>query len=176
MRGSPRQRSCSASRSGSDHGYKYQVENKVKTQVENKVKNRALRDHDHGRHRANPVHNAGVAVGGPVEVLTDEESRWQMDVNFFSLVTLTREAMPLVDKADGRFVHIGSVAGRVGMAGRTPRASMRSQRSSVIEPGEIKTAIWDKANDTLATSEAQLIGPLRDRYGFMLEKKGRKLR
>ncbi|MFV2039349.1 MAG: SDR family NAD(P)-dependent oxidoreductase, partial [Acidimicrobiales bacterium] len=49
------------------------------------------------------VNNAGIAVGGPVELLTDEEWRRQFDVNFFSLVTLTREAMPLVDKANGRF-------------------------------------------------------------------------
>ena len=133
------------------------------------------------------VNNAGIAVGGPVVVLTDEEWRWQMDVNFFSLVTLTREAMPLVDKADGRFVHIGSIAGRAAVAGLGPYAASKhavsafnwalrgelarntKMRSSVIEPGEIKTAIWDKANDTLATSEAQLNGPLRDRYGFLLD-------
>ena len=133
------------------------------------------------------VNNAGIAVGGPVEVLTDEEWRWQMDVNFFSLVTLTREAMQLVDKADGRFVHVGSVAGRVGIAGLGPYAASKhavsafnwalrgelarntKMRSSVVEPGEIKTAIWDKANDTLASSEAQLTGRLRDRYGFILD-------
>ena len=133
------------------------------------------------------MNNAGIAVGGPVEVLTDEEWRWQMDVNFFSLVTLTREAMQLVDKADGRFVHVGSVAGRVGIAGLGPYAASKhavsafnwalrgelarntKMRSSVVEPGEIKTAIWDKANDTLASSEAQLTGRLRDRYGFILD-------
>ena len=133
------------------------------------------------------VNNAGIAVVGPVEVLTDEEWRWQMDVNFFSLVTLTREAMPLVDKADGRFVHIGSISGRVAGAGLGPYAASKhavsafnwalreelsrntKMRSSVVEPGEIKTAIWDKAEDTLASSAASLTGPQRDRYGFMLD-------
>lgn len=133
------------------------------------------------------VNNAGIAVGGPTEVLTDEEWRWQMDVNFFSLVTLTREAMSLVDKADGRFVHIGSIAGRVAAAGLGPYAASKhavsafnwalreelarntKMRSSVVEPGEIKTAIWEKAQDTYASNEARLAGPLRERYGFMLD-------
>ena len=133
------------------------------------------------------VNNAGIAVAGPVEVLTDEEWRWQMEVNFFSLVTLTREAMPLVDKADGRFVHIGSIAGRIAAAGLGPYAASKhavsafnwalrgelsrntKMRSSVVEPGEIKTAIWEKAEDTFARSEAQLTGPLRNRYDFILD-------
>ncbi len=110
-----------------------------------------------------------------------------MDVNFFSLVPLTREAMPLVDKAGGRFVHIGSIAGRVALAGLGPYAASKhavtafnwalrgelsrntKMRSSVVEPGEIKTAIWEKGEDTLASSEARLIGPLHERYGFMLD-------
>ncbi len=133
------------------------------------------------------VNNAGIAVGGPTEVLTDEEWRWQMDVNFFSLVTLTREAMPLVDKADGRFVHIGSIAGRVAAAGLGPYAASKhavsafnwalrgelsrntKMRSSVVEPGEIQTAIWEKGNDSIAASEARLTGPLSDRYGFIMD-------
>ncbi len=133
------------------------------------------------------VNNAGIGVGGPIEMLTDEEWRWQMDVNFFSLVTLTREAMPLVDKADGRFVHVGSIAGRVAGAGLGPYAASKhavsafnwalreelsrntKMRSSVVEPGEIKTAIWEKAQDTYASNEARLTGPLRERYGFMLD-------
>lgn len=132
------------------------------------------------------VNNAGLGVGGPIEMLTDEEWRWQMDVNFFSLVTLTREAMPLVDKADGRFVHIGSVAGRVAAPGLGPYAaskhavsafnwSLRGEllatkmRSSVIEPGEIKTAIWGKADDSLREMDARLIGPMRERYASMLD-------
>jgi NAD(P)-dependent dehydrogenase (short-subunit alcohol dehydrogenase family) len=132
------------------------------------------------------VNNAGIGVGGPIEILTDEEWRLQMDVNFFSLVTITREVMPLVDKADGRFVHIGSVAGRVVAPGLGPYSASKhavsafnwalraelagtKMRSSVVEPGEIKTAIWEKGEDILASGEARLTGSLGDRYGFILD-------
>lgn len=134
------------------------------------------------------VNNAGVAVGGPVELLTDEEWRWQFDVNFFSLVTLSREALPLVSKANGRFVHIGSLAGRISSAGLGPYAatkhavsafnwSLRAElarntkmTSSVIEPGEIKTRFWEKAAEAIDEFDARLEGTgLRDRYGFLLD-------
>jgi NAD(P)-dependent dehydrogenase (short-subunit alcohol dehydrogenase family) len=133
------------------------------------------------------VNNAGIGVGGPIELLSDESWRWQMDVNFFSVVTLTREAMPLVDRANGRFVHIGSVSGRLAAAGLGPYSvskhavsafnwALRAElarntkmRSSVIEPGEIKTAIWDKADNTIGELDAQLTGKLRERYGFLID-------
>jgi NAD(P)-dependent dehydrogenase (short-subunit alcohol dehydrogenase family) len=134
------------------------------------------------------VNNAGVAAGGAIELITGEEWRRHFDVNFFSLVTLTREAMPLVDAADGRFVHIGSIAGRISNAGLAPycaskhavgafsqalRGELRrntKMNSSVIEPGEIKTAIWDKAEALIADVDAQLREADRlARYQFLLD-------
>ena len=134
------------------------------------------------------VNNAGIAVGGPVEVLSEEQWRWQMEVNFFGLVNMTREAMPLVDRADGRFVHIGSIAGRIGGGGMAPYVSSKhavegfnwsfrselmrgtKMNSSVIEPGEIKTAIWDKAEDTVRETEDALDATgTRERYQFLVD-------
>ena len=134
------------------------------------------------------VNNAGVAAGGAVELLTDEEWRTAFDVNFFSLVTLTREAMPLVEAANGRFVHIGSIAGRVAASGIGPYNATKhavealnwtlrrelgrntKMSSSVIEPGEIKTAIWGKAEELLLDQEARLREAGRlDRYQFLID-------
>lgn len=134
------------------------------------------------------VNNAGIGVGGPVELLSDDDWRWQFDVNFFSLVTLTRQAMPLVDKADGRFVHIGSIAGRIAGSGLGPYCaskhaveafnwSLRAElapntnmTSSVVEPGEIKTAIWAKAEQLTADVSAQIEAAGRtERYGFLID-------
>ncbi len=134
------------------------------------------------------VNNAGIAVGGPVEVLKEEDWRWQFDVNFFSLVSLTREAMPLMDKGDGHFVHIGSIAGRLGSAGLGPYSASKhamegfnwalrgelsrntTMHSSLIEPGEIKTAIWDKAIDALKSMEKRMDeAGKRERYQFILD-------
>ncbi|MEZ5246282.1 MAG: SDR family NAD(P)-dependent oxidoreductase [Acidimicrobiales bacterium] len=134
------------------------------------------------------VNNAGIGVGGPIELLTDEEWRRQFDVNFFSLVSLTREAMPLMEDVGGRFVHIGSIAGRVSQPALGPYAASKhaveafnwslrgelartSMNSSVVEPGEIKTAIWDKADDTIAGSEARIdAAGRRARYGFLIQR------
>lgn len=75
------------------------------------------------------VNNAGINVGGPFELLDESEWRDQFDVNFFGLIAVTKAVFPLVDRAGGRFVHIGSIAGRVGTPGiaRTARASTRSR-------------------------------------------------
>ena len=134
------------------------------------------------------VNNAGIAVGGPIEVLGVDEWRRQFEVNVFGLVALTHAAFPLVDAADGRFVHIGSIGGRVAAPGIAPyngtkftveaynwalRAELRHlgrMQSSVVEPGEIKTAIWDKGEQQMAEIQARLAAQgLTERYQWLLD-------
>ena len=134
------------------------------------------------------VNNAGIGVGGPVELLNEEEWRHQFDVNFFGLVNLTKAAFPLVSNAEGRFVHIGSIAGRIAGGGLGPYAASKhaveafnwalrgelarntKMSSSVIEPGEIKTAIWDKVSQEVDDLEGRMVdGGMKARYGFLLD-------
>jgi NAD(P)-dependent dehydrogenase (short-subunit alcohol dehydrogenase family) len=122
------------------------------------------------------VNNAGVGVGGPVEYVTEEDWRWVFDVNLFGVVALTKAAMPLLRAGNGRIVHVGSVGGRIASAGLAPYSASKhaiealaeSQRHelgrlnppirvSLIEPGEVKTAIWDKG-DTSADEIERTIG------------------
>ncbi len=132
------------------------------------------------------VNNAGIGVGGPVEMLSDADWRWQMEVNFFGLVNLTRAAFPLVDKANGRFVHVGSIAGRItspslgaysaskhavsafNWALRAELGRTTGMRSSVVEPGEIRTDIWDKAEEAVESFAQALTPRDRARYGHLL--------
>jgi len=120
------------------------------------------------------VNNAGIGGGGPFEVLEVEDWRSVLETNFFGLIALTKAAFPLIDAADGRFVHIGSIAGRVASPGLGPYAaskhavsalnwSLRGEfagigrmTSSVVEPGEIRTAIWGKAEEIVADRSARL--------------------
>jgi NAD(P)-dependent dehydrogenase (short-subunit alcohol dehydrogenase family) len=121
------------------------------------------------------VNNAGVGVGGPVEYVTEEDWRWVFDVNLFGVVALTKAAMPLLRAGTGRIVHVGSIGGRISSAGLGPYSASKhaiealaeSQRHelgrldppirvSLIEPGEVKTAIWDKA-DTSANDNDRLL-------------------
>lgn len=134
------------------------------------------------------VNNAGISAGGPLEVLDVDDWRGVFETNFFGLVALTKAAFPLIDAADGRFVHIGSIAGRVAPPGMGPYAaskhavaalnwSMRGEfagigrmKSSVVEPGEIKTAIWAKAEAQLddATNRLERDG-LTERYRWLMD-------
>ena len=134
------------------------------------------------------VNNAGVGVGGPVEYVTEADWRWVFDVNFFGVIGLTRTAIPLLRSGHGRIVHIGSVGGRLSSPGLAPYSASKhaiealaeAQRHefarsgtpikvALIEPGEVKTAIWDKAAATADEIERSLDDIGRKRYQWLLD-------
>jgi len=134
------------------------------------------------------VNNAGIPVASPVELTTDEAWRWPFEVNFFGAVNLTREVMPLVDRVDGRFVHVGSIACRVSGVAQSPYSatkhalvafnwSLRAElqrntgmNSSLIEPGGTKTAIVDKANGLIDDLNRMIdSADRRGRYQFVVD-------
>jgi NAD(P)-dependent dehydrogenase (short-subunit alcohol dehydrogenase family) len=132
------------------------------------------------------VNNAGVAEGGPIETLTAEAWRWHFDVNLFGVVDLTRACFPLLREARGRVVNVGSVAGRAAAPMLAPYAagkhaveafseSLRFEvehlgmRVSCVEPGEIRTAIWDKADEQLARVVATMDEEVQRRYEGQLD-------
>ncbi|MEL7158036.1 MAG: SDR family NAD(P)-dependent oxidoreductase [Actinomycetota bacterium] len=134
------------------------------------------------------VNNAGIAVAGPVELVTDEEWRHQFEVNLFGVVRLTRSALPLVERAGGRFVHIGSINGRIAVPGLAPYAASKhaldafnwalraevsprtGMTSSLIEPGRVDTPIWAKARRTADDIERRLASSgTTERYRSLLD-------
>lgn len=134
------------------------------------------------------VNNAGVGVGGPVEYVKEADWRWVFDVNFFAVVALTQAAIPMLRTGHGRVVHIGSVGGRLSSPGLAPYSASKhaiealaeAQRHefarsgtpikvALIEPGEVKTAIWDKAATTADEMERSLDDVGRKRYKWLLD-------
>lgn len=134
------------------------------------------------------VNNAGIVIGGPIEIVTEDEWRRQFEVNFFGLVRITRAAIPLMSESGGRFVHVGSISGRISGPGLAPYAASKhaleafnwalrgelaphtSMTSSLIEPGRVDTPIWTKAWDTLDAIEERLATTATaPRYGFLVE-------
>lgn len=108
------------------------------------------------------VNNAGMGVGGPLEVLSDEEWRRQFDVNFFGQIAVTRALLPALRRARGRIVFISSIGGRVAMGFNGPYAASKHAIEAVgdalrvelhssgiqvalVEPGSVATPIWDKS-------------------------------
>lgn len=60
------------------------------------------------------INNAGYGSLGPIENVTDEEARRQMDVNVFGLMALTRKILPQMRQRHyGRIINVSSIAGRV---------------------------------------------------------------
>ena len=57
------------------------------------------------------VNNAGIVVSGPLEVVPLDALRRQLEVNVVGQVAVTQAMLPLLRKASGRVVHIGSVNG-----------------------------------------------------------------
>ena len=107
------------------------------------------------------VNNAGIAVGGPLEYLPVERLRTQLEVNVIGLHAVTQAFLPLIRKGRGRIVHIGSIAGRLASPFTGAYAASKHAvealtdalrlelgpegiQVAVIEPGQIRTPIWDK--------------------------------
>jgi NAD(P)-dependent dehydrogenase (short-subunit alcohol dehydrogenase family) len=110
------------------------------------------------------VNNAGIAVSGPLEFLPVEEVRRQLEVNVVGQVAVTQALLPLLRRGRGRIVNISSIGGRVALPLMSPynaskfaleaiSDSLRRELRRfgvevvVVEPGGVKTPIWDKGNE-----------------------------
>jgi NAD(P)-dependent dehydrogenase (short-subunit alcohol dehydrogenase family) len=109
------------------------------------------------------VNNAGIAVSGPVEYLPIAEVRKQLEVNFIGQVAVTQAFLPLLRRARGRVVNIGSVGGEVALPFLSPYAASKhamegfsdslrreveplGMKVAVVRPGAIKSSIWERGN------------------------------
>ena len=134
-----------------------------------------------GGELAGIVNNAGVAMGGPLEYLPLSAWREQFDVNVLGQVAVTKAMLPLIRPARGRIVFMGSIGGRMATMllgpycaskfaieaiGETLRQELHPWgiSVSVIEPGAIKTPIWDKGRRDADDLEQELPAEARTQY------------
>ena len=62
------------------------------------------------------VNNAGMGIGGPLELATEEEIRLQMDTNFMGLVHCVDAVLPYMRKqGSGRIIALSSIGGLMGL-------------------------------------------------------------
>ena len=126
------------------------------------------------------VNNAGIGIGGPLELISAKSLHKQFDVNVFAQVAVTQAMLPALRRAGGRIVFVSSIGGRVAMAFTAPyaaskhaieafgdalRVELRSSgvQVALVEPGSVATPIWDKSR---AEAERVVIPPeLQDVYG-----------
>jgi NAD(P)-dependent dehydrogenase (short-subunit alcohol dehydrogenase family) len=61
------------------------------------------------------VNNAGIAIAGFFEDLTDAEIRLQFETNFFGALEVTRQVLPLMRRQGrGRIINVSSISGLLG--------------------------------------------------------------
>ncbi len=68
------------------------------------------------------VANAGIGVNGPVEKLSIDDFRRQMETNFFGVVRTAKAAIAPLRESKGRLALIGSVNGYLSLPGIAPYA------------------------------------------------------
>ena len=133
------------------------------------------------------VNNAGITVQGPLEYLPADELRRQFEVNLVGQLTCTQTFLPLLRRATGRIVFIGSIAGRTASLpllgpycaskwalealADTFRIELRQSgiKVALVEPGTIKTPIWDKAEGAFDAIREQLPPEGLERYDLMMK-------
>jgi len=113
------------------------------------------------------VNNAGVPLGGPIEFLDLDAVRAQFEVNVFGVLAVTQALLPLLRLQRGRIVNISSISGLVAAPFVGPYSASKFALEafsdslrlevrrwgifvSLVEPGAIATAIWDKAGMVIA--------------------------
>jgi NAD(P)-dependent dehydrogenase (short-subunit alcohol dehydrogenase family) len=130
------------------------------------------------------VNNAGIAVSGPVEHVPVADFREQLEVNVLGQVAVTQRLLPLLRAGGGRIVNISSIGGRIALPLAGPyaaskfaleaisdslRRELRGQGVEVVvvEPGGIKTPIWEKGTETANRIEDAMPPGGEQRYGAL---------
>lgn len=127
------------------------------------------------------VNNAGLAVAGPVEGVPPEDWRRQFEVNVTGVVAVTQAMLPALRRAAGRIVMMSSVSGLISYPLLGPYAASKHALEAIsdalrlelaseglavtlIEPGEVRTPIWEKSKAEFSRRRASWPSDLRDRY------------
>jgi NAD(P)-dependent dehydrogenase (short-subunit alcohol dehydrogenase family) len=120
------------------------------------------------------VNNAGVAVGGTFEQVSEADFDWLMAVNFGAAVRMTRAFLPLLQTSDdARIVNVSSIFGIVSPPGQCAysaskfalrgfsnalRQELEGTRVgvTVVHPGGVATAIARNARTPAGAAPAEV--------------------
>lgn len=122
------------------------------------------------------INNAGIAIGGPLEFVSPEQMREQLEVNLLGHMQVTQSLLPLLRQAKGRIINMSSISGLMAMPFLGPycisKFAMEAWSDSlwqelrpwgievvVLEPGSINTPIWKKSQ------KVDTNGPCQKLYG-----------
>jgi NAD(P)-dependent dehydrogenase (short-subunit alcohol dehydrogenase family) len=109
------------------------------------------------------INNAGIALGGPLELLPGDKISQLLKVNVLGAVAVTQAFLPLIrNNRGGRIIMISSISGRIALPGLSVYAASKFALEALsdalrvelkpfniavvlIEPGNVATPIWEKS-------------------------------
>jgi short-subunit dehydrogenase len=109
------------------------------------------------------MNNAGVALGGSFEQVSEADFDWLLEINFHGVVRMTRAFLPLLRQSDdARIVNVSSIYGIITPPGQAAYAASKfavrgfsnvlrhelegsTVGVSVVHPGGVATAIAKNA-------------------------------
>jgi NAD(P)-dependent dehydrogenase (short-subunit alcohol dehydrogenase family) len=136
------------------------------------------------------INNAGIAIPGPLEHLTDEEFAYQMEVNVHAVRRVTNLLLPYLGTDSkykpGKIINISSISGlfnspyngaycisKHALESMTDvyrrELSMFGITVAAIQPGPIKTEIWSKSKGTLDRFKQTAYGEILSSADKMIE-------
>jgi NAD(P)-dependent dehydrogenase (short-subunit alcohol dehydrogenase family) len=127
------------------------------------------------------VNNAGIGVGGPIQTVSLDNVRRQLEVNVVGQVAVTQATLPKLRRSRGRLVFISSLNGRVSIplsgvynsskfALEALADSLRVElrpwgvRVILVEPGAIATDPWREMMSLLDGVAADMSPEERELY------------
>ena len=133
------------------------------------------------------VNNAGVALAGPLELLSMTDLRKQLEVNVIGQVAVSQAFLPLLRQARGRIVNMGSIAGRAATPFLGAYCSSKSALESLsdalrcevrpwglsvslVEPGAVQSEIWERSRTHAEAALSQMRPERLALYRIQLEK------
>jgi len=136
------------------------------------------------------VNNAGIAVAGMLEFMPLAALRNQLEVNVLGPIAVTQAFLPLLRKARGRVVNIGSNSGLLStpflgaycaskFALEALTDALRGElrpwgiQVSIVEPGNIQTPIWEKSSAAAKQLLDGLPQQAHELYGAAIEAVGK---
>jgi NAD(P)-dependent dehydrogenase (short-subunit alcohol dehydrogenase family) len=141
-----------------------------------------IQNHLQGKPFQGLINNAGIVVGGPLESISTERWREQLEVNLIGHIAVTQAFLPLLRESRGRIISMGSVAGiqtlpfvspysvskfGLGVISDALRVELQPWgiQVALIEPGSVQTPIWEKSRLALETELENWTPELKKLYG-----------
>jgi NAD(P)-dependent dehydrogenase (short-subunit alcohol dehydrogenase family) len=121
------------------------------------------------------VNNAGVAVGGTFEQVSEADFDWLFSINFWGVVQMTRAFLPLLRQSDdARLINISSIFGIVAPAEQVAYAASKfavrgfsealrhelegsTVGVTVVHPGGVNTNISDSARTPASVDPDEVV-------------------